>query len=124
METTVTLTRLEIWHKDHNLDKKDNLDDLPSERAVFGVFAIVDEEAVNCRYIGETANLRNSVRDLFEVPKSEGMKKFMQGPWIKMLLYEVLPGSSEEERLKVAENWVQRYNPKIDEDGEYPGYYD
>jgi hypothetical protein len=118
-----TVHSFEIWHKDHNLSKKHNMHDVPQESAVFGVFGIVNEEPVNCRYIGETDNLRDSIVSLFEHPESEGMKKFMQGPWIQMLQYELMPGSSRNDRLKVASEWTQRFNPKIDEDGEYPGYY-
>lgn len=123
METT-NLVKLEVFHKDYNLDKKDNLNELPKAKAVFGIFAIVNEEPINCRYIGETENLQESVRNLFENPPSEGLKKFMQGPWIQMLAYESMEGSSKEDRQKIVEEWNQQHNPKIDEEGEYPGYYD
>lgn len=123
METT-NLVKLEVFHKDYNLDKKDNLSELPGEKAVFGIFAIVNDEPINCRYIGETENLQASIKNLFENPSSEGLKKFMQGPWIQMLVYEVMEGSSKEDRQKIIEEWNQLHNPKIDEEGEYPGYYD
>lgn len=123
METT-TLVKLEVFHKDYNLDKKDNLSELPKEKSVFGIFAIVNEEPINCRYIGETENLQDTVRELFENPSSEGMKKFMQGPWIQMLVFELMEDSSKEDRQKLVEQWTQKYDPKIDEEGEYPGYYD
>ncbi len=124
METTENLVKLEVFHKAYNLDKKDNLTELPTEKAIFGIFAIVNEEPINCRYIGETENLQQSIRDLFENPQSEGMKKFMQGPWIQMLVYELLPDSGSEDRKKLVEEWTQKHEPKIDEEGEYPGYYD
>ena len=44
---------LTIYHKDYNLDKKDNLEEVPESPAVFGIFAIIHEKPVNCRYIGE-----------------------------------------------------------------------
>jgi hypothetical protein len=124
MKTTATLAKQEIWCRDYNLDKKDNLTGLPTESAVFGVFAIVAGEPVNCRYVGETTNLQASVRELFEKPGSEGIRKFMHGPWIQQLLYELLPDSSREERQKAVETWTRQHNPNIDENGEYPGYYD
>lgn len=123
METT-NLVKMEVFHKDYNLDKKDNLGELPSEKAVFGIFAIVNEEPINCRYIGEAENLQETVRDLFINPPSEGMKKFMQGPWIQMLVYELIEGSTKEDRQKITEEWNKKYDPKIDDEGEYPGYYD
>jgi hypothetical protein len=96
---------------------------LPSGKAVFGVFAIVNDLPVNCRYAAETENLRDSVQRLFEHPEGKGLRKFMQGPWIQMLVYESMPDSEEGERRTVLEEWIRNYRPAIDEDGEYPGYY-
>ena len=119
-----TLVKLEVWHKNYNLDKKDNLSEVPIEKAIFGIFGIVNEEPINCRYVDDTENLRESVKDIFENPQGEGMKKFMQGPWIQMLVFELMPDSTKEDRKKAVDEWKQKYNPKIDEDGEYPGYYE
>jgi hypothetical protein len=69
-----------------------------------------------------TDNLRRSVREVFEKPGSEGLKKFMQSPWIQKLCYELLPGSSEEERKQKETEWVREYDPKVTEEGEYPEY--
>lgn len=124
METTETIIRQEIYHRDYNLDKKDNLEGLPELKAVFAIFAIVDEKPVNCRYISETENLQKEIKNIFENPLSEAMKKFIQGPWIKMLQYEIINGSSIEERQKVVSEWTLEHEPKISEEGEYPGYYD
>ena len=41
-----------------------------------------------------------------------------------MLVYELMPSSTKEEREKNSQEWVKAYNPKIDEDEEYPDYYD
>ena len=123
MDTITTLSKIEIWHKAYNLDKKDNLAELPSREAIFGIFGIVNEEPVNCRYISETDNLQESVRKLFEYPESEGMKKFMQGAWIQMIQYELMPGSTKAQRQDAIEQWALRYKPQIDDEGEYPGYY-
>lgn len=122
METS-NLIKQEIWHKDYNLDEKDNLHQLPTEKAVFGIFGIVNEEPINCRFVAETENLRDAVKDVFENPQSEGMKKFMQGPWIQMLVYELMPNNSKKDREAAVEEWTQKYEPNIDEKGEYPGYY-
>ncbi|MEP0264565.1 hypothetical protein [Dokdonia sp.] len=118
-----TNKELEIWHKQFNLDEKDNLDTLPTEKAVYGVFGIVDDKSINCRYVGETDNLKDAVKELFETPEDEGLKKFMQGPWIQMLKYELLPESSEKDRQESMQEWTEKYKPNVDEEGEYPGYY-
>lgn len=112
------VVQLEIFHKDYNLDKKDNLDTLPEDGAVFGIFGIIHEKPVNCRYVGEAANLRKAVKELFENPGDEGFGKFMQGPWIQMLVYELTP--SEEERAEAVKQWTEKHSPKCDELGEYP----
>ena len=124
MEATETLIRQEVYHKDYNLEKKDNLEELPEEKAVFGIFAIVDEKPINCRYISETENLQQEIKNIFENPQSEAMKAFMQGPWIKMVQYELTNGASAEERQKTVSEWTQEHDPKINEEGEYPGYYE
>ncbi len=112
------VVNLEIFHKDYNLDKKDNLDTLPEGGAVFGIFAIIHEKPVHCRYIGETDNLQKAVRELFENPGDEGFAKFMQGPWIQMLSYELMEDADE--RKKAADEWTKKHTPKCDEKGEYP----
>jgi hypothetical protein len=124
MEAVQAITRLEIWHGDHNLAGKDNLHELPEQEAVFGIFGIVQGQPINCRYVSHTTDLRKAVKELFEDPPEGGMKKFMQGPWIQMLQYELMSGSSAAEREKTAAEWTLQHKPNIDEDGEYPGYYD
>lgn len=124
MEAVQAITRLDIWHRDYNLAMKDNLHQLPDAEAVFGIFAIVQGEPVNCRYVAHTTTLRKAVTALFEDPQDSGMKKFMQGPWLQTLLYVLTPGSTAAEREKIAAEWTLLHKPDIDEDGEYPGYYD
>lgn len=121
---TINITKLEIFHKDFNLDKKDNLTELPEEKGVFAIFAVVNEEPLNCRFISQSENIRESVKALFENPPSEGMKKFMQGPWIPMCIYEVTADQDEKAREAIVEKWTKEHDPKIDDEGEYPGYYE
>jgi hypothetical protein len=116
------VVKKEIFHKDYNLDKKDNLEELPETPAVFGIFAIIHEVPIHPRYVGSTDNLRKIVREVFENPEGEGLKKFMQGPWIQMLCYEELPNSSEEELKQKEEEWIKKFEPKITDEGEYPEY--
>lgn len=124
MKTENELNRKKVFHRDYNLDQVDNLEELPAEKAVFGLFGIVDEKPINCRFIGESENLKESIQGLFEKPPTEGMTKFMQGPWVQMLMYETMVEATQEERQEVVDEWVNQYQPKIDEQGEYPGYYD
>ena len=79
-----SVVKKEVFHKDYNLDKKDNLEELPETPAVFGIFSIIHEVPVHCRLVASTDNLRKSVKDVFENPEGEGMKKFMQGQVIGM----------------------------------------
>ena len=123
MITKDTQEKLEIFHRDFNLESKHNVDELPSLAAVFGIFATIDGDPINCRYVGESENLEKSIVSLFENSESIGIQRFMQGPWVQMLVYEVLEGSGIEERNQLVKEWTQKYNPKVDEEGEYPGYY-
>jgi len=111
-----------IYHKDYNIDKKDNINTFPTDPAVFGFFAILHEKPVHCRYVGQTENLREAIRDCFEKAGeiSEGFAKFMQGPWVKMLAYEPLPNVSEEDRKKTLEEWEKKFKPRCDQQGKYP----
>lgn len=123
METIENISTIEIWHRDYNLQKKDNLSELPSEKAVFGIFGIVNDQPINCRFIGEAENLREAVSFIFENTDNVGLKKFMQGAWIQMLKYKILPNSSKFERDQLVEMWQKEYNPNVDDQGDYPGYY-
>jgi hypothetical protein len=116
------VVKMEIFHKEYNLDKKENLDELPETPAVFGIFSIIHEVPVHCRFVAATDNLRKSVRDVFENPQGEGLKKFMQGPWIQMLCYDEMKDSSEEDRKQKEADWIKQYEPKITDEGEYPEY--
>jgi len=117
---TKEVVQAEIFHRDYNLDKRHNLDVVPAERAVYGIFAIIHDKPVHCRFVGETDNLHDSIQKHFETEPNESLRKFMQGPWIQMLVYHPLPESSHEQRLKLMEEWTKIHNPNCDERGEYP----
>ncbi len=117
-----TVVKIKVYHKDYNLDKKDNLTELPEIPTVFGIFAIIHNIPIHPRYIGSTNNLRQAVRDIFENPQNKGLKKFMQGPHIKILCFDPMPNSSEANRKKMEEVWMEKYKPQVTDDGEYPGY--
>ncbi|WP_205514654.1 hypothetical protein [Longitalea arenae] len=120
---TDTTHAMEIFHSPFNLEQKDNLDQLPPSAAVFGIFAIVNEQPVNCRYVGYTDNLRQSIAALFEHAEG-GLKLFMQGPWIKMLKYQLTGELAADKQQQFINEWNNKYYPRIDSKGEYPGYYE
>ena len=114
---------MEIYHQNYNLDQKDNLDQIPEEAGIFGVFSLVRDTPSNCRIVKSSENLRQSVRLLFENAEDTGVRKFMQGPWIKYLKYQSL--DSENEQIdELFNQWTEQFEPKVDEEGEYPGYYE
>jgi len=127
METELKVaqrTMLEIWHKEFNLEGRDNLSFLPQEKGVFAVLAMVGTSPANCRYVAAAGNIRDAITDLFEGTGGVGMKKFMQGPWYKVSLYRVMAEATGEELKAEAEKWISELKPAILNDGEYPGYYD
>ncbi len=111
-----------LFHKDYNIDHKDNINTFPTEPAVFGIFGIIRDKPVRCRYVGETENLREALRNLYEKAEavSVGFKNFMQGHWVQKLVYELMPNSTPGERQKEVEEWKKKFNPKCDETGAYP----
>jgi hypothetical protein len=113
---------MRVRHRDFDIEGCDNMELLPDERAVFGLFAMIRDEPVNCRYIGQTQDLQRAVRSLYESPETEGLRRFMQGPWVKLLQYTIMTGSSEEMRQAEVREWVSRHRPAITGTGEYPGY--
>jgi len=123
MKASLITSEQEVWHKDYNLDGKDNLQDLPAEKALFGIFAVVRSSPANCRYVAAADNLRQAVKDLFEAIPDEGMRQFMQGPWIKMIRYMLMPSSTENETPHLLQEWIQQHKPAVSPEGEYPGYY-
>ena len=111
-----------IFHKDYSVEGKENVKTVPKDPAVFGIFSMIHEKPVHCRYVGETENLQQTVINLFEkgTDISEGFAKYMHGTWIKRMLYVLMPGSTLQERQKEAAEWTQKYQPACDENGEYP----
>jgi hypothetical protein len=111
-----------IFHQDYSVEGKENMRTIPTEPAVFGIFGMIHEKPVHCRYVGETENLRETIINLFEKAEevSEGFAKYMHDTLIKRMLYVLMPGSTQPERQKEAEEWTQKYQPACDENGRYP----
>lgn len=112
--------RTEIFHRAYNLDAKDNLTSLAARPAAYGIFAIIDGEPVHCRFAGHTRNLQGAIRRHFEQEADAGLRTFMQGPWMKMLVYELLPADAPDADLAAASaEWTRQYAPSCDAEGEY-----
>ena len=112
--------KTDIYSQKYNLHSKDNLDLLPARPAVYGIFAIIDGQPVHCRHTGYAPSLQAAMRNHFDADPNPGLRTFMQGPWLKMLLYTLndTDGTDEQLRLTAAE-WEQQFVPICDADGEY-----
>lgn len=119
---TSSVVKTEIYHRSFHIDEKHNIDILPEQPAVFGIFAIVNETPVHPRVVGSTLNLRLEIKKMYEDPPNQGMKHFMQGSFIQMLCYQTLEGISDNERLEKEARWKEYYNPGVTDEGEYPNY--
>ncbi|MBD0259619.1 MAG: hypothetical protein ICV83_28195 [Cytophagales bacterium] len=105
---------LVLFQKDNNLDGKDNLGSLPEAPAVYAICGRVNGTPANPRYVGETDDLQRAVRMHFEASEpgqDECFKEFMLSIKTKVLLYEVLPGSTGEERQAKKREWEATYKP-------------
>ncbi|MFO8234404.1 MAG: GIY-YIG nuclease family protein [Bacteroidales bacterium] len=96
-----------------------NLDDLPQRKSVYAIFAQSKDnlEPINCRYVGETDNLEERTKVHFneEKEQNECLKEFMQSSKTKIMIYELLPNTDKQERLKKEESWIKLYKPKCNE---------
>lgn len=107
-----------IYQRDNNLDKKDNLDTLPATSAVFAICGRVNGEPVNPRFVGETDNLQQAVKKLFDPTEnfpSECFRDFMLSIKTKQLVYELLPDARQEERINIRNNWQEKFKPECNE---------
>lgn len=95
-----------------NLDRID-IDNLPERKAVYAIFARDKDtgEPINCRYVGETDNLKERTKAHFQVDELNScLKEFMQSIKTKLLLYELMPNSLKDDRLGKEKRWVGKYN--------------
>ncbi len=112
--------RTEIYHQHYNLEGKDNLEKLPAQPAIYGLFAIIDGAPVHCRHVGCCRDLQAAIRRHFESESQPGLRTFMQGPWIKMLVYSLESSARPEPQLQTKlKQWQGQYDPFCDDAGEY-----
>jgi hypothetical protein len=114
MELTVTApSEMVIYERNNNLDRRDNLDEIPAEKAVYAIYSRINGRPANCIFISETNNLQSAVRGHF-VPAevNADLRDFMQSIKIKTLVYTLMPESSKEERMKIVNDWKKEMQSK------------
>lgn len=102
-----------IYRKEFNLDKKDNLEEIPNDPAVYTVCGRVNGNAVNPRCVSTATNLQEAIKQLYaEANSNDSLLKFMQSIKVKMLVYQVMPGSTENERQQIKQQWENELQPQ------------
>ncbi len=94
---------------------KNNLDALPQKKVVYAIYAkdTNDGKPINCRYVGETDNLKERTNKHFsDSEENECLKQFMRSNLTKILVFELLPNSDKDERLKKEAEWINKLKLK------------
>ncbi len=95
-----------------------NVDRLPQRKAVYAIFA-QDKgsgEPINCRYVGVTDNLKERIgAHLNKKEQNRCLGKFMQSNETKLMRYELMSGSTRDDRFNKEEEWIEKYNPECNE---------
>jgi hypothetical protein len=94
---------------------KVDLKKLPEKEAVYAIFTQdnEDKKPINCRYVGETDNLMARAKVHFSIrEQNESLRSFMQSDRKKIMLYELMPDSTKEDRLMVEKKCVSSYRPE------------
>jgi hypothetical protein len=111
------ISRLVLQHKDFNLDKKDNLDSLPAQAAVYAVCGRVNGQPVNARFVGATDNLLAAVKAHYsDAEPNEQLKLFMRSIKIKELLFKPMPGVDAPAAKETLEAWEKTFQPECNEE--------
>ncbi|MEL7003771.1 MAG: hypothetical protein AAFN93_13695 [Bacteroidota bacterium] len=107
------VTDFKIYKKDNNLDNRDNLNELPAEKAVYAIYSRVNGKPENCRFVGATDNLQDAVKSHFSISeKDDCLKEFMQSIKIKTLNYKLMKDASEDELSSLQKEWEDQYQPE------------
>lgn len=116
-EEQTSIQNLVIQHKDFNLDSKDNLDEIPILPSIYALCGRVNGQAVNARYVGSTENLQAAVKAHFSAKEpNESLRNFMQSIKIKMLVFLTMPGSTENERQEIKQQWENEMTPQCNDE--------
>lgn len=118
LQSEAELTSLVLYQKDNNLDKRDNLDELPETAAVYAVCGRVNGEPANPRYVGVVDNLRDAIKGHFDKSRNDVdqcFKDFVLSIKTKTLIYQELDGSNLLEREKIRDEWDKKFKPQCNE---------
>ena len=106
-----------IYKEDNNLDKKDNLNEIPAKNAVYAILGRINGKPSNCRYVGITNNLQEAIKTHFSLnEKDECLREFMQSIKIKTLNYQLMEDFTEEELNNALKEWEKEYKPECNEE--------
>jgi hypothetical protein len=100
------------------LDRNNFEDLLPREEAVYIIFSEFakdreSEVTLNCLYVGETKDLRESFRTHFSERETNiYLKHFMKSCKSILVLYDPMPGSTEESRSRLCNVLNKKYEPQ------------
>jgi len=118
LETENEVKNVVLYQKDNNLDKRDNLDELPTTPSVYAICGRVNGQPANPRYVGESDNLQETIKKHFlesEKDLDDCVKEFVLSIKTKSLIYQEMPGSSSKERNDAKEAWETKYKPECNE---------
>jgi len=116
LKTRQEVSDFVLYKKENNLDQVDNLHELPELPAVYAISGRINGVPANCRYIGITQNLCESIKKHFSDSETHVcLRQFMQSIKIKTLNYEVTLDFSSEELTKKKEEWEKRFKPECND---------
>lgn len=106
-----------IYEKNNNLEHKDNLNDIPEEPAVYGIFARINGKPENCRLVSYALNLRKAVRNHFSKEEKDScIRYFMNSIKIKTINYHLVNDMSKAEIEELVNSWIEKYDPTCSEE--------
>ncbi len=94
-----------------------NLDNLPESPAVYAFWAKSEKsQPINCRYVGQTDNLRRRIKEHFSNSShNECLKEFIDSGKAIILEYMEMVDSTEHRRLNTEKEWIFLRSPKCNE---------
>jgi hypothetical protein len=119
-DSDLNIKQMVVQQRNNNLDNVDNLDEIPEGPAVYAMCGRVNGQPVNPRYVGETNNLQQAVKKLFDkdepAPENNAcFKEFMLSIKTKELVYVLVPDATEAERKEKKSAWINQFHPECNE---------
>ncbi len=108
--------QLTLFQRDNNLDRMDNLDELPQRAAIFAICGKVNGQPANPRHIALTTNLQEQIKKLFSESNHQDdtcLKEFILSIKTKHLIYKLIQDDiSSAPALDLKKNWEMLYRPE------------